>query len=128
MPHSLVQLFALLNFHWITVLALKSPGKLVHLDYATYQSDLSLENGVTSFLGIQVTILRLQQAKFSIVHISIADLLHYCAVGSPGSSTTSPFSRMDMESSAGVCVPEPFRISWPKNDVGPYNEDLWRPP
>ncbi|KAJ7734753.1 Alpha/Beta hydrolase protein [Mycena maculata] len=107
----------------------------VDLGYASYHSELSLTDGVTSFLGIRYAASpagdqrwRAPQPPSKVPGVQNAtspppQCHHVPLAGSPGISTTSPFRNAYIDELPGVCVPAPFRISYPKVDVAPYSED-----
>ncbi|KAJ7639742.1 alpha/beta-hydrolase [Mycena polygramma] len=109
--------------------------KIVDLGYTTYQTDVSLANGVTSFLGIRYadppTGERRWRApqhpskQYGVQNATNAppQCLHIPLSGSPGRSTTSPFRKPALDGPPGACVPAAFRITFPPRDLAPYNED-----
>ncbi|KAJ7439482.1 alpha/beta-hydrolase [Mycena latifolia] len=121
---------------WATALAhTQPPFQVVDLGYATYRSDLSLADGVTSFLGIRYAASptgdhrwRAPQPPPKISGVQNATIPppqchNVPLMGTPGRSTTSPFRKALLEASHGVCVPAAFRIMYPRIDVAPYSED-----
>ncbi|KAJ7178153.1 alpha/beta-hydrolase [Mycena filopes] len=126
--------WTLLSFVTLTRAA-RVTSKLVDLGYATYQSDLTLAEGVTSFLGIRYAgspageqRWRAPQRPTKVYGVQNATTpppqCHYFPLmGSPGRSTTSAFREPAIDSRPGICVVEAFRISYPAIDVAPYNED-----
>ncbi|KAJ7507092.1 Alpha/Beta hydrolase protein [Mycena galericulata] len=124
-------------FAWATTFQFSNahPQTPVDLGYATYHSDLSQADGVTSFLGVRYAASpegdrrwRAPQLPSKVLGVQNAttpppQCLHLPLVGTPGHSTTSPFRNTYIDEQPGVCVPAPFRISFRQVDVAPYSED-----
>ncbi|KAJ7630223.1 alpha/beta-hydrolase [Roridomyces roridus] len=107
----------------------------VDLGYATYESDLHLADGVVSFLGIRYSDSPTGQQRWrkprsppvvSGVQNTTSNppqCHHIPLVGTPGRSTNSPFRTTGIAEKPSVCVPAPFRLTYPRKDVAPYSED-----